>query len=282
MEELKNINELVNRQAVSCEHYNFKLPKSNAHISILRVKNGNSDAINSCINEYLYIEVNQLFELTKCHAFIFDVSNLITNEKADYHKILSNQIRRKHPIFLVGNTAISDTNFNLSTSCVDALNTASKMLKKYSHGGKYSPISESYYLEHRHAVNFDISKIGHNCLNWKINEQNIGAYVSMSGELPPGSAGYLDALEIKWLLRKVCILSKPRALVVDLSHLDYQWGDDLDLYPGNFWQPDSLIRFIIPHKLRSSYSGFVHENQMSENFASARQELESLIKGNGD
>lgn len=94
-------------------------------------------------------------------------------------------------------------------------------------------------------VSLSISDIACNCLVWELrHNQRIGGLVVFRGHYRPGSAGYDDALWLKWRLDEFYELARPDGLVVDCRELDYTWGDNLHLRPRS-----ELLSDRFPYRL---------------------------------
>jgi hypothetical protein len=108
-------------------------------------------------------------------------------------------------------------------------------------------------------VSLTISSLLFECYTWHSRiDSSIAGYVIFRGQYRRGSAGYEDALFIKWRLNQFCDLLEPSQLIVDLRTLDYEWGDDLSLYPFRFLSSKSPIRFLLRPEQVSFYTSTIY------------------------
>jgi hypothetical protein len=112
-------------------------------------------------------------------------------------------------------------------------------------------------------ISLDISSISFECYTWRYNlDASDSGYIVFQGQYRYGSAGADDALFIKWRLNQFCDALQPSRLIVDLRELDYQWGDDLSLYPFHFLDPESKIRFILTPQQVSYYESTIYSSNI--------------------
>ncbi|HAX80868.1 MAG TPA: hypothetical protein DCY88_34785 [Cyanobacteria bacterium UBA11372] len=123
-------------------------------------------------------------------------------------------------------------------------------------------------------ISLDISSINFECYTWRYEQDSSdSAYVVFRGQYRYGSAGADDALFIKWRLNQFCDAIEPNRLIVDLRELDYQWGDDLSLYPFRFLDPESNIRFILTPQQVSYYESTIYPSNIYTDEVSALSDL---------
>jgi hypothetical protein len=78
--------------------------------------------------------------------------------------------------------------------------------------------------------------------------------------------GEEDAKFINFKLEEFCDYVKPTRLVVDLKELDYQWGDDLSLYPSQFSKMGSPIFFLLESNQMKAYKNSIYEADIVNDF----------------
>ncbi|MCP2731505.1 hypothetical protein [Limnofasciculus baicalensis] len=123
-------------------------------------------------------------------------------------------------------------------------------------------------------ISLDISSIGFECYTWRYNRDvSDSGYVVFQGQYRYGSAGGEDALLIKWRLNQFCDALQPSRLIVDLRELDYQWGDDLSLYPFHFLDPESKICFILTPQQVSYYKSTIYPSNICIDEVAALRDL---------
>jgi hypothetical protein len=77
--------------------------------------------------------------------------------------------------------------------------------------------------------------------------------VSFAGLYRRGSEGYADALFVKLKEEAFCEYFGPVGLVCDFRGVDYEWGDDLDPYPGG-GQEHIPVRVLVDDKQFDAYA----------------------------
>ncbi len=83
-------------------------------------------------------------------------------------------------------------------------------------------------------------------------EGNRIALFSISGNYANGGAGKPQASLISWQLERFTDAIQPNAVVVDVRDFSYAYGDDLDLYPNQFF-PRGRIAFIVGPQGRGTF-----------------------------
>jgi hypothetical protein len=126
-----------------------------------------------------------------------------------------------------------------------------------------------------HPLSIDVSSIRVEAATWEIpgNEKKKGGYISFNGEYRSGSNGSDDAMHIRWHLDYICDCLQPDALMVDLQGLQYEWGDDISLYPHQFDQRGAPICFILFEKQRVNFKNEIYPNNIEASVEEAYKKL---------
>jgi len=103
--------------------------------------------------------------------------------------------------------------------------------------------------------------------------------LKFSGIYPHGSQG---ANEGKFIGRKIRELIRdfsPKGLIIDFSNLNYEWGDDIEIYPWQFKKLDNPLQFIFKEEQLPFFKFKLKndENRISTNFLEAREKLEAML-----
>ena len=130
------------------------------------------------------------------------------------------------------------------------------------------------------SVSLDISAIQCEFYTWRLkHDELLSGYIVLRGQYQYGSAGSDDALFIKWRLNQFCNAIEPSRLIVDLRQLQYEWGDDLSLYPLCFLDPESPIRFLLTTQQVPSYESTIYTSNICPDEVAAFQDLGYEIAG---
>lgn len=131
-------------------------------------------------------------------------------------------------------------------------------------------------------ISLEISQIKSKYYIWKIaNTQLLAGLIGFSGTYLPGSSGSDDALFIKWRINEFCELELPQTisgLVVDFTNLDYQWGDDLDVYPQRLRRLGKPVRIVVAQERYEAFKGVLGEQELRTDIELAFAELITALK----
>lgn len=83
-------------------------------------------------------------------------------------------------------------------------------------------------------------------MDWQVSKEKYGKLLSVKpcGKYPFGSEGDLEGAFIYFAMKYAVDTCKPDALLVDLTCLDYEWGDNLSIRPDPFCYLDSAVAYI--------------------------------------
>jgi hypothetical protein len=139
----------------------------------------------------------------------------------------------------------------------------------------------NWLSKHFHQLTLCPSKIQYKSFKWEaLNNSFNGAYISFSGKYGFGSDGITEANFIKLRIDELCDYIDPITLVVDLTNLDYVFGDDLDVYPVEFLIEDSkrdMIRIVVSVERFDSFAGILGERHLSTDLNQSFNELKHLL-----
>ena len=136
-------------------------------------------------------------------------------------------------------------------------------------------IRKDFDLKKLFNVNLNISDLSIQTKLWE-ERTKIGAFVKITGKYGHGSSGADDAKYIKWTLNE--LFDHPDffidGVVIDVSDLEYEWGDDLYLEP-----PKSVpFRVFLKEEQREAYLYIVSEDKMRFHQKTALAEINDEIK----
>jgi hypothetical protein len=111
---------------------------------------------------------------------------------------------------------------------------------------------------------------------WEVVHESVNSILNVEarGRYPIGSAG--DA-EGSCLYRSLCFLAdlhEPHGLLVDLTHLEYTWGDNLALRPPQFIFVHSIFAMVVADHQREAVA-FLGEEQRT--FSTNEEAIQFLI-----
>ncbi|WP_221794705.1 hypothetical protein [Oceanobacter mangrovi] len=257
---------------VDAKLYSLRFPQSLASASIFKLISVDAEIVDDVevLNEVLYLYLNRFFDFGRGRCFIFDITSVGGEGVLDFDLLLKQQVLRNHPCYLISRQDFYINGCVVIRSLLDAFDgSIYPCLKKYTSGKN---INNDYLLRNMVECELPSSRLEYKVEKWEVGVEGVGVTISLFGEYGHGSSGADDALEIKWALRDVCVLSKPDAIIVDLSGFKYDWGDDINVYPDAFFGEDSLIRFVFSNDCISLVNT-VHKCHISKNITSAALEL---------
>ncbi|ABC30506.1 hypothetical protein HCH_03774 [Hahella chejuensis KCTC 2396] len=257
----------------------LKLPRSTADVAIVNISEVRFDKYDSVIiDKMLYLLSCMVFELMKSKVMIFDVSKVSQVNEIVFDYVFSRFIRRRRNCYIVTGKEVGNIdNVIVSDSIEAAVKDLPVSFEKYFKNIYVDCASHDYIVNNSKSVSFDISDISYEASSW--GEEIRGVCIKIVGKYRHGSGGEEDALKIKWALREVCTLLEPDMVVVDLTLLDYVWGDDISLYPSGFIEPDSPIKFVFADENKEALRGAVNKFQIASSVEGAICELNRMIMG---
>jgi hypothetical protein len=127
-------------------------------------------------------------------------------------------------------------------------------------------------LNSKQPISLDISPLRVRCYRWSSTVTGrVSGAISISGHYARGSDGKLDGMWISWQVDHLCEFLNPHSLLVDLSELDYEWGDDLFLQPT---EPlDGQLRVVISPARYAAFRGVLGDRDLRTDRALALTEL---------
>ena len=131
-------------------------------------------------------------------------------------------------------------------------------------------------------VSLDISNIECNCYTMDLPKSDaLLGVIKFSGKYGHGSGGSDDALFIDWRINEFCDLDVPlkiSALIVDFSELEYEWGDDLFVYPERLRSEKLPVQIVVNEKCYEAYQGILGEKELKTDRLEALDEIKVLLK----
>jgi len=145
-----------------------------------------------------------------------------------------------------------------------------------------SKYKQNKYSPKLTEVNLNISQLECKYYVWEIPKtQTLAGLIVFSGTYLYGSAGSDDALFIKWRINEFCELELPQkiiGLVVDFRSLDYQWGDDLDVYPQEIRRLGQPVRIVVTPERYEAFKGVLGEQELHTDIEVAFSEIIEALK----
>ncbi|MEV8451007.1 hypothetical protein AB0467_00010 [Streptomyces sp. NPDC052095] len=131
-------------------------------------------------------------------------------------------------------------------------------------------------------INLDgISDIEYLCRAWISRpRERAGGVISFSGNYRIGSAGAGDALFMKWKIDEFSEIQEPfriHGLVVDLTNLNYQWGEDLDTSSRRLTAAGKPVLSVIRPEKIESFSGVLERRNIRTDLNQAISEVSRYL-----
>lgn len=212
------------------------------------------------VNEICEVD---LFEFVKGNGLIVDLRNVVYRIGQEI-KIDPVKIRLSgDPMRIIADPKYIDHLYNflgsekLTTDLEKACTDISFILRKKYCSGKKKDISyKKETLQTLIPISLVKSEIKFDCYKWSLPEQDIlGIYLVFEGNYKFGSAGRNDAQFIRWRIEQACEVLTHNVVVIDLRYLNYEWGDDLNVYPIGFSREGSPIRILIKPEQEKNFKG---------------------------
>jgi hypothetical protein len=131
-------------------------------------------------------------------------------------------------------------------------------------------------------ISLNISQLHCSCFVWMIPRKKLlGGLIRFSGTYRHGSSGSDDAMFIRWRINEFCDLQMPdrvAGLVVDLTDLDYQWGDDLDVYPVRLRRLGAPVRVVVAAQRLEAFEGVLGSEELRTELDAALQDVTNQLR----
>ncbi|MFF8614580.1 hypothetical protein [Streptomyces sp. NPDC015350] len=133
-------------------------------------------------------------------------------------------------------------------------------------------------------INLDtISDIKYLCRAWISQpRERAGGIISFNGTYRLGSSGSDDALFMKWKIDEFSEIREPfriHGLVVDLTDLNYQWGEDLDTSSRRLMAAGKPVLNVIRPEAFDTFSGVIDRRHIRTNLDQAVNEVNRYLTG---
>lgn len=139
------------------------------------------------------------------------------------------------------------------------------------------------YSPRLQEISLQVSSIEPQYFIWNVPRSSILAgLIVFKGVYRPGSAGKNDALFIRWRIDEFCEYSpagRISGLIVDLRELDYQWGDDLSIYPTRLIGPAGALRIVVNPERRAAFEGILGGQNLRLDLEEACAEVVDVLRG---
>lgn len=126
-----------------------------------------------------------------------------------------------------------------------------------------------------------ISRITYACSVFRVpGSSYAGGIITFTGDYRPGSAGFSDALFIKWKINEFCDIDEPAriyGLVVDFRGLQYEWGEDLDVPAARLRRGKMPVLSVVNSPARAAYAYCIEEAELREDFDAAVDEVANAL-----
>ena len=126
-----------------------------------------------------------------------------------------------------------------------------------------------------------ISTITYSCAIFQAPRSHYaGGIITFSGRYRPGSAGFSDALFIKWKIDQFCDIDEPAriyGLVVDFRELDYEWGEDLGVPAARLRRGKMPVLSVVTPQARAAYAYCIEDAELREDFDTTVDEVANAL-----
>ncbi|NER12067.1 hypothetical protein GWK08_01315 [Leptobacterium flavescens] len=131
-------------------------------------------------------------------------------------------------------------------------------------------------------VSLNISSITVECYVWKPRKTSYFAgYIEFKGQYRIGSAGINDAKYIHWKINEFCDLTFPEpilGLIVDLTQLDYSYGDDLEIFPERLISRNLPIKVLVQTDSLGIFDKILDKNILTDSREVAFDQIENFLQ----
>lgn len=97
---------------------------------------------------------------------------------------------------------------------------------------------------------------------YEMLSHNNSFYLKVSGYYPRGSAGKAEGKLVGRKIREVMRDFSPKGLIIDFSELDYEWGNDIEIYPWQLKRIEKPLQFVF-NDYQLKYFSFKLKNEES-------------------
>lgn len=279
--------EPINKEASSLtfKAYTFRMPKSRTHFLLVQV---HGNAIQKCLNEQQIELINFIEEVQSWGYYysttIIDISTVQLDKVYVFDLFPNDHFEISKQVAIIRETKENGENENyLLFKDVESalLNLVLSNKKKRFDGGRNidnEQLAKSFknfispLFAPKHNVKLEVLSI-------TFHEKNL-FYLKFSGDYPTGSKGESEGKFIGLKLNQVTRSHSIDGIIIDFKHLNYTWGDDIDIYPFQFKKANRPLQFIFnPEQLE--YFNFClkeGEQRISFNEDDACRKLENMLQ----
>lgn len=266
--------------------FTWKLPKSARFFLIVCVSGRLELSHVSVEGAYLYNYIEELRSQDyHFQTVIIDFTGLDedSNDLADLLPEDSNLISMQVGLITKESEMLfsNKSNYQHFLSLEDCLSKFSFENRKLRFDGGKNIVepTNSKHLDIR-VSKFDLEEVSvvAELFKWTKNTRNL-YLLKFSGIYPHGSQG---ANEGKFIARKIRELMRdfsPKGLIIDFSNLNYEWGDDIEVYPWQFKKIENPLQFIFKEEQLPFFKFKLKtdENRISTDFSEACKKLEAMV-----
>ncbi len=86
------------------------------------------------------------------------------------------------------------------------------------------------------------------CQSFRLSESNKDTnivLINFWGDYRYGSGGDGDGNFISYRMQEICDVTMPIGMIIDISRLQYTWGDNIDFYPYEIKEKNIPVKFIV-------------------------------------
>jgi hypothetical protein len=252
----------INDSSIKYACYSWLIPKSNTTIPVINFSGviKNDSSLRRTLR-YMRWRCEELIKIIPEKALILDLREVLFESSIHFDELLSTLNERQRLVRLVVNPQSLDLvihslpHTEVSADYEKVFSDLTFTLKDLRFDqGKTMLEPRKIQVLKLTPVSLNVSLIEFEGYTWKFQQDHANSgYIRFRGLYRPGSAGYEDSLFIRWRLKQFCEAVEPQQLIIDLRSLSYEWGDDIDLYPWEFSQVGSPIRFLLRPEQISSY-----------------------------
>lgn len=282
MESMQKVNFIETDLEYNC--FVWRMPKSNELFLIIHL-NGTIEK-NELNREKKYL-INYLEKVKSLDYYfttvLVDFSDVVF-QNVSVTEILpeeSNTIARNAGIIVLSNALSLSAGDYHFYECLEAgLSDFAYLNKKKRVDGGSKIINPQEVLK----INNNISKYEIDIGNLKIELYKIprtknSFYLKIAGFYPRGSAGSIEGKFIGIKIREVMRDFFPEGLIMDFTELDYEWGDDIEIYPWQLKKIEKPLQFVFTESQLKFFSFKLKkdENRISFNVNDACKRLDKMI-----
>lgn len=268
----------------------WPLPKSRIqvpHIAFSGVLGSKATIVED--SRFIRFRVGEIIDVVELgHGVVVDLRQVTIPEHGSKPDIIPSQLRLDNePAMIVVSSVVSTQRFlscqpnEITTDFDSAISTMAWMLRHHRFDrGRGQTAPPDRVPARLSPVSLDISSIQFKCYTLQPQPLNtVLGYIEFTGEYRQGSSGSDDARFIRWRLEQCCETIGPYGLIVDLRGLEYEWGDDLDLYPTRFPSQKDNIRFVVKPEQTTNFSAHIYQSNIRSDKERAFRDLITKAQG---